>query len=90
MLPVLADIKVDLTNLEAIPPLLALVVEALLEGRLDAKTGHAVCHSIHLGLRLYELGNLGAKMERIERLLEAERNRKPHQSEVEDMLHFEP
>jgi len=89
-LVVLPETELDFTSPEEIKPLLALVARRLLGGELDAKTGHAVCHAIDTALRAYLLGDQKAQMDRIERLLEADRNWKPQHSEVADLLRFAP
>jgi hypothetical protein len=88
MLPV--NIEVDLANLETIPALLSFAVKGLLEGRLDAKTGHAIFHGMQTRLRTYELATMKAQIDKIERWVEAERNRKPQNSDINDLLRFEP
>jgi hypothetical protein len=88
MVPV--NIEVDLANLETIPALLSFAVKGLLEGRLDAKTAHATFHGVQTRLRTYELATMKAQSDKIERWVEAERNRKPQHSDSDYLLDFKP
>lgn len=80
----------DYSKLENIPPMIALVNNMMLSRQLDAKTGHAVFHGIDTALRVHSLSALKRQMDKVERLLEAERNRHVDQSDVDELLRFEP
>jgi hypothetical protein len=75
---------------EKMPRYLALVADMMWQGRLDAKTGHAICHAAYVSLRAYELGAQKSQSDRLEQLYEAEKNRPVSQSEIDDLLRFEP
>jgi hypothetical protein len=74
---------------EKMPRHLALVADMMWQGRLDAKTGHAICHAAYVALRAHELGAQKSQSDRIEQLYLAEKNRPVSQSEIDDLFDFE-
>jgi len=90
-LPQLATI--DFENPEPALDVICGAVTSLGRGQLDAKTAHAMFHGIEAACRLYQISaiaNIKRRQERIQRLLQAERNRPAEKSEVHRLLRFEP
>jgi hypothetical protein len=68
---------------------LAVVANMLLQGMLDAKTGHAVCHAADTALRAYSLSALKTQMDRVERLLASKGTRPVDPAEIKELIRFE-
>ncbi len=79
----------DFSLPEKMPALLALVANMMLQGTLDAKTGHAVCHAADTALRAYNLGTLKTQMDRVERLLALKSTSLVDPGEVQNLVRFE-
>lgn len=89
-LAAIPDADIDLSDPSRILTLVTRAANLVCCGRLDAKRAHALGHLADCALKAYALGTLKQRQDRIERLLEEQRNRPADPGEAERILHFVP
>jgi len=80
----------DVSDPTKISAMLTKAANLLRTGQLDAKRVHALGHLADCALKAYVLSTKKQQLDRIERLLEAQRNRPADPDEAEAMLRFVP
>jgi hypothetical protein len=80
----------DLTQPAGIQQMLTAAANLLRTGRMDAKRVHALGHVGDTALKAYTLSTEKQQLERIEKLLEAHRNRPADPAAAEALLQFAP